>query len=185
MTWTNPSVLRKEGHNVGTIDRIGIRRIEVERTTVISALSFDAVVAKLAAAVGHPDMAAFAREVAGARTPEDLERIVNAATGRAGLMQMAYFDLGEVLRKASGESAPQIVRLVIGNPLIMKEMVKHVPDAGSYAPVTVLIDQRPDGVYLSYDLMASLLAPYGNAKASAVAEQLDEKVVALLTSAAE
>jgi hypothetical protein len=38
---------------------------------------------------------------------------------------------------------------------------------------------------MSYDLTASLLAPYGNAKASAVAKQLDEKVLALLTSAAE
>jgi hypothetical protein len=37
----------------------------------------------------------------------------------------------------------------------MKEMVKNVPDAGSYAPVTVLIDERPDGVHLSYDKMES------------------------------
>jgi hypothetical protein len=29
----------------------------------------------------------------------------------------------------------------------MKEMVKHVPDAGSYAPVTVLVDERADGVH--------------------------------------
>lgn len=100
-------------------------------------------------------------------------------------MEMAHFDIGEVLRKELGERAPRVLRLVIGNPLIMKEMVKHVPDAASYAPVTVLIDQRPDGVYLSYDLMVSLLAPYGNAEALAVARQLDDKVVALLTAAAE
>ena len=36
-------------------------------------------------------------------------------------------------------------------------MAKHVPDAGSYAPVTVLVDERADGVHLSYDKMASLL----------------------------
>ena len=51
-------------------------------------------------------------------------------------------------------------RRVIGNPLIIKEMAKRVPDAGSYAPVTVLVDERPDGVHISYDRMASLLAPY-------------------------
>ena len=67
----------------------------------------------------------------------------------------------------------------------MKEMVKYVPDAASYAPVTVLIDERHDGVRLSYDLMASLLAPYRSTHASAVARQLDDKVVALLTDAAE
>jgi histidyl-tRNA synthetase len=43
----------------------------------------------------------------------------------------------------------------------MKEMAKHVPEAGSYAPVTVLLDERGDAVHLSYDTMASLLSPYG------------------------
>jgi uncharacterized protein (DUF302 family) len=100
-------------------------------------------------------------------------------------MEMARFDIGAVLRKELGERAPKSVRLVIGNPLIMKEMVTHVPDAASYAPVTVLIDERADGVYMSYDLMASFLAPYGSAQASAVAAQLDETIMALLTAAAE
>ena len=169
---------------MSTIDRIGIRHVDVERTTVISAQPFDAVVSKLAAAIGHPDMSEFARDVAAANTSADLQRVVNAATGDAGLMEMARFDIGEVLRKEIHD-APKSLRLVIGNPLIMKEMVKHVPDAASYAPVTVLIDQRPAGVYVSYDLMASLLAPYGNAEALAVARQLDDKVMALLTAAAE
>jgi uncharacterized protein (DUF302 family) len=170
---------------VSIIDRIGIRRVAVERTTVISGQPFDAVLAKIAAAIGHPDMSAFGRDVVAARTSADLERIVEAATGPAGLMQMAHFDIGEVLRKELGNRAPKSVRLVIGNPLIMKAMVTHVPDAASYAPVTVLIDERAEGVFLSYDLMASFLAPYGNAEASAVARQLDEKVLALLTAAAE
>jgi len=166
------------------IDRMGIRQVAVERTTITSQQPFDAVVARLTAAVGHPDMAAFARDVVSARNSTDLERIVNAAIGAAGLMEMAHFDIGEVLRKELGNDAPKSVRLIIGNPLIMKEMVKHVPDAASYAPVTVLIDERADGVYLSYDLTASFLAPYGNAQASAVAAQLDEKIVDLLTRVA-
>jgi len=66
----------------------------------------------------------------------------------------------------------------------MKRMAEHVPDAGSYAPVTILIDERQDGVHLSYDLMASFLAPYGNLAASQVARDLDSKVEALLTAAA-
>ena len=170
---------------MSAIDRIGIRRVSIERATVISAQSFDAVLAKLAAAVGHPNMSAFGRDVAAARTSADLERIVQSATGPAGLMEMAHFDIGEVLRKDVGDGAPKNVRLVIGNPLIMKEMVKHAPDAASYAPVTLLIDERADGVCLSYDLMASFLAPYGNAQASAIAAQLDEKVLAILTAIAE
>jgi hypothetical protein len=72
----------------------------------------------------------------------------------------------------------------MGNPLIMMEMAKHVPDAGSYAPVTVLVDERPDGVHLSYDRMASFLATYGNVDALRVAENLDNKVETLLREAA-
>jgi hypothetical protein len=37
-------------------------------------------------------------------------------------------------------------------------MVKHVPDAGTYASVTILVDERPDSVHLSYDRMTSFLA---------------------------
>jgi uncharacterized protein (DUF302 family) len=77
-----------------------------------------------------------------------------------------------------------MVRLVIGNPLIMQQMAKYVPDAGSYAPVTVLVDERSDGVHLSYDRMTSFLAPYGNSDALAVAHNLDKKVEDLLLEAA-
>ena len=66
----------------------------------------------------------------------------------------------------------------------MKEMAKHVPDAGSYAPVTVLVDERADGVHLSYNRMASLLAPYENNAALNVARDLDAKVEDLLRQAA-
>jgi hypothetical protein len=66
----------------------------------------------------------------------------------------------------------------------MKQMAEHVPDTASYAPVTILIDEREDGVHLTYDLMASFLAPYGNLAALKVARDLDAKVQALLTAAA-
>ena len=77
-----------------------------------------------------------------------------------------------------------MIRFVIGKPLSMKEMAKHVPDAGSYAPVTVLVDERADGVHLSYDRMASLLAPYGDLDALQVARNLDKKIEDLLRQAA-
>jgi hypothetical protein len=93
-------------------------------------------------------------------------------------------DLGGVLRKRIGTEAWRSLRLVVGNPIIMSSMVEHVPDAGSYAPVTILIDERADGVHLSYDRMASFLAPYGNPIALKIAQDLDSKVEALLTAAA-
>jgi hypothetical protein len=50
--------------------------------------------------------------------------------------------------------------------------------------VTILIDERPDGVHLSYDRMASFHATYGNAEALKVARALDSKVEELLEAAA-
>jgi uncharacterized protein (DUF302 family) len=99
-------------------------------------------------------------------------------------MLFMELDHGAVLRKETGRDTPRIVRFIIGNPLIMKEMAKHVPDAGSYAPVTVLVDERADGVHLSYDKMESLLAPYGNRDALEVARELDRKIEKILEQAA-
>ena len=115
---------------------------------------------------------------------EEIEALVHNAIGPSDFMEFIRFDLGEVLRKDRGKQAPRSLRLVIGNPLIMKQMVDHVPDAGSYAPVTILIDERTDGVHLSYDRMASLLASYGGGEALEVARKLDAKVERLLSAVA-
>src|SRR5215475_12981647 len=121
-------------------------------------------------------MVEFVNEIKSARTFVELERKVHKSLGRTGLMMFRELDHGAILRQETGLDVPKILRLVIGNPLIMKEMAKHVPDAGSYAPVTILVDERPDSVQMSYDRMASLLAPYGNPEALAVARELDSKI---------
>src|SRR5215831_4691007 len=160
------------------------KQINVERFSVISRKSFQDVLAVLDEGVGHPDMNAFRESIGAATTLSELERVIQPAIGPSGFMEFIRFDHGEVVHKGKAAGGPGIVRLVIGNPLIMKQMVQHLADAGSYAPVTILVDERPDGVHLSYDRVASLLAPYGNMEASKVARELDSKVEALLTSAA-
>src|SRR5262249_47144224 len=161
-----------------------VRKIEVERFSIVTSKGFDDVVAALNAAIGHPDMAEFWRSTYRTRSLTELESTIQKAVGKAGLMLFAEFDHGTIIRKETGRDTPRIIRLVIGNPLIMKEMAQHVPDAGSYAPVTVLIDERMDGVHLSYDRMASLLAPYENRDALEVARNLDTKVEDLLRRSA-
>ena len=99
-------------------------------------------------------------------------------------MQFVEFDHGMIVRKGTEHRTSRIIRLVIGNPLIMKEMAKRVPDAGSYAPVTVLVAERADGVHISYDKMASLLTPYGDRDALSLARDLDAKVEDVLRQAA-
>lgn len=120
--------------------------VQLRRFSVVSSRPFEEIVRRLTATIGHPDMNAFHSAVAAARTVADLEAVVQGVIGSSDLMEFVRFDAGEVLRKERGGQGPKIVRLVVGNPLVMKEMVKTVPDAASYAPVTILVDERADGV---------------------------------------
>lgn len=139
---------------------------------------------RVTATIGNPGIGDFRSAVAATRTTSELETVVQSAVGSSDLMEFIRFDAGEILRKEQGLEAPKILRLVIGNPIIMKEMVKRVPDAASYAPITILVDERSDGVHLSYDSLASLIAPYGNQEALTVAKDLDWKIERLLEQAA-
>lgn len=159
-------------------------KIAVERFKVLSSRPFDAVVTALKSAVGQPDWNQFVRSSQAATSASDFERVVQCGLGRTGFMLFAEFDLGAVLRRESKSNASKTVRFQGSNPLIMKEMVKHAPDAGSYAPITILVDERPDGVHLSYDWMESYKLSYGGTEALAVARDLDAKITTLLRDCA-
>ena len=161
-----------------------IRKIEIERFSLTSSKQFDEVIAGVNAAIGQPNMAEFGRLTHEARSFAELKSAVEKGLSEAGLMLFMQLDHGAVVRKETGRETPKMIRFIIGNPLIIKEMAKHVPDAGSYAPVTVLVDERADGVHLSYDRMASFLAPYGNSAALEVARNLDKKIENILRQAA-
>ncbi len=160
------------------------RTFTAERFTVTTTRPFSHVVGDIGRAVGHPNIAELSRRMEQASTAEDLERIVQGSSGPSGFIEFARFDFGAVLRKGGYPGARNSLRLVLGNPLIMKEMLRTVPDAGSYAPVTVLIDERDSVVQLAYDRLASLLEPYGDPHALQVAQDLDAKVEGLLRMAA-
>jgi len=158
--------------------------VEVERFSLTSSRPFDKILAAIKAAVGHPNMVEFAKRTAAVSKFPEFESIVREGLGKTGLMLFMELDQGAVIRKATGRDKPRMARLIIGNPLIMQQMARHVPDAGSYAPVTVLVDERSDGVHISYDRMASLLGPYRNSEALTVSRDLDKKVETLLSEVA-
>jgi uncharacterized protein (DUF302 family) len=161
-----------------------IRHVDIERFSVVSTKPFEQVVARVSDALGHPDMRAMTSGVREAKTYSEVEALIHSMVGPSDLIEMLGLDIGEVLRKAAGPSAPRSFRFIAGNPVTMNKMVEHVPDAASYAPVTILVDERPDGVHLSYDRMVSHLRPYANEDALRVAASLDANVEALLLAAA-
>ena len=60
-------------------------------------------------------------------------------------------------------------------------MIRRLPAAGSYAPVTILIQELPgDETQVAHDTVASATVPNGDAAASQVARRLDIEVLGLL-----
>ncbi len=160
------------------------KQITVERFSVVSAKSFEEVLAGLDKGIGRPNMRVLHEQMAAASSFSEFQKVIGGAVGSADLMEFLRLDLGAAMQKDPQAKAYKIVRIIAGNPLIMKQMTEHVPDAGSYAPVTILVYESPDGVHLSYDTMASFLASYENRAALDVARDLDAKVMKLLAEAA-
>ena len=161
------------------------KQIAVERLTIVSSKPFEEILRVIDAAIGHPDVRELQKAIAAAKTYPEMEPLVHKAVGATNLMEFMRFDLGKVIGKGRPGDTPKSVRLLVGNPLIMRQMAELVPDAGSYAPVTILIDERADGVHLSYDshAMVSFLAPYKNMEALKIVKDLDLKVETLLATA--
>ena len=78
----------------------------MERFSVISSKPFEAVLAALKAAVGHPDMAEFAKAVKGEQTFAELEDSVRRGLGKTGLMMFMELDHGAILHKKTGLDTP-------------------------------------------------------------------------------
>ena len=68
---------------------ISTKRINVERVTVISRKSFQDVLSKFDAAVGHPNIEEFWKDVAAAKTKSEMEKVVQSALGPSGFMEFA------------------------------------------------------------------------------------------------
>lgn len=161
-----------------------ITPVPTERVAFLSRRPFDDVVAGVEGAVGRPDLRELFAGIAAAQSYEDLLKVVAPAVGPTGLMLFVKFNLGDVLGKGRPGPAPKSVRLLIGNPVTMRKMTELVPDAGAYAPITVLIDERADGTWLSYDRIGSSLQPYANVQALQIARELDNNVETILRKAA-
>ena len=159
-----------------------IKQLNIERVSYISQKPFSKVLEALDAALGHPKMDEMWQKLFKADTVADVEEIMRSCVGSSGLIEFLRFNHGDIVHKEKTGSKPRIVRFVVGDPSIMRRMAEHVPDAGSYAPVTILIDERSDGVHLTYDRMASFLATYENERALKVARELDAKVEGMLAS---
>ena len=142
-----------------------------------SAKSFDEVVAALLDDVGDEPVPIddFATRFA---TWEAYEREVQSHVGSSGFMLFATLDHGAWIKKTGIER--NLLRVVIGNPLIAITMLRHDVTAGLFAPVELLVaEEQPDRSSLTYVVPSSLMVVEENEPLRAAAVALDAKLAAL------
>jgi uncharacterized protein (DUF302 family) len=160
-----------------------IIEVRVQRHVITSERPISDVIDGIYSGISRPDIGVLLGKLETSGSYDQFSSLVREAQGSAGLMRFMELDLGVGLgldTQSPGE-AGRLVRLIAGNPVTLEEMARHVPDAGSYAPITILIQELPGkGSRVAYDSMVSALAPYHSAAASQVAERLDAEVLTLL-----
>jgi hypothetical protein len=158
--------------------------VAVRRHTFNSERPFPAVLDGIFGGISQPDIAALFGKLAVSASHEEFSSLVPQAQGSAGLMRFLQLDLDTALTldpQAQDWAGRRLVRLIAGNPVTIGQMTRHLPDAGSYAPVTILIEELPGGgTRVAYDTVTSAIARYRDAAASQVAERLDTEVLGLL-----
>ncbi len=147
--------------------------IAVRRHVLTSERPFQVVLDGIYTGISQPDLGALFATLAASASYEEFTALVRQAQGSAGLFRFWHLDLDTVLAldPQAHQAGRRLVRLIAGNPVTMGQMTRHLPAAGSYAPV------------VAYDTVASAIAPYGDAAASQVAQRLDSDVLALLRHA--
>jgi uncharacterized protein (DUF302 family) len=156
---------------------------QIERLCFISKRSFEEVLAGLYNAISRPNLDEFTQRLKQAHDLQDFTRIVDSAVGSSGLLEFLHLDLGAAIRVGSLKRPYRMIRIIAGNPMIMRSMTQSVPAAGSYAPITILIYQFDGDVFVCYDRLASQLAAYDNKEVWQIANDLDQKVIALIERA--
>ena len=158
--------------------------IPVRRHVLTSERPFQVVLDGIYAGISQPDIGALFAKLAASTSYEEFTALVRQAQGSAGLFRFWHLDDDHVLAldpQARHQAGRRLVRLIAGNPVTMGQMTRHLPAAGSYAPVTILIQELPGGgTQVAYDTVASAIAPYADAAASQVAQRLDTDVLGLL-----
>jgi hypothetical protein len=159
----------------------------VRRHVFDSERPFPDVLDAIFGGISQPDIEALFGKLAASTSYEQFSSIVGQAQGSAGLIRFMELDLDRALTldpQARDRAGYRLVRLIAGNPVTMGEMTRQVADAGSYAPVTILVEEQPaGGTRVAYDTVASAIAPYRDAAASQVAQRLDTEVLELLRQA--
>src|ERR1700734_1188227 len=129
--------------------------VAVRRHALTNSQPFSAVLDGILSSISRPDIGQLIRKRGASTSYEEFRSLVSRAQGGSSLMRFVQLDLDTAFThdpQARGHAGRRLVRLIAGNPVTMGEMTRHVPDSGSYAPITILLEEMRDGeTRVAYD----------------------------------
>ncbi len=110
-----------------------------------------------------------------------IEKVVNDAVGPHDFMLFQQYDWLPLLSAYDEGTGRKAKRVIFGNPLVARTMVRWDVKAGLFAPVSMLVteDEGGEGTTCMYDLPSSLMVWEGaenREELERAARELDEKM---------
>ena len=161
----------------------GTTRISVEHVVVASKRPYQQVIDALEARLGPVvNWDEILHQLMGAKISwEQLTKECEAQIGPSGLTR--FYQVGHSYLSLLGKSS-RVTQYTIGNPLLASSMTRHTPEAALYAPFKLVVYQDEEGrTFVAYDNFASLLAQYHNEEISRTAQEVQQKLAALVAEA--
>jgi uncharacterized protein (DUF302 family)/GNAT superfamily N-acetyltransferase len=151
--------------------------------TVPSSKPYEQVIRALESVLGEGNSRSFTEMVGATATWDEFVRGTEQRVGKSGFVIFAQIDHGAWMSRVPHDMKGKLY--VIGNPLIAKQMLEHVPEVGLYVPVRIYVHEDQRGTTkIDYDEVSPIFERFGNEKVNEVARELDQKLEELAKGAA-
>jgi len=157
-------------------------RVQIDHISLTVEKPFEQFQAALEEQLGLFDPAAYEGLKEGG-DPEAARARLESLVGPSGFMLFRTSDHGRVLRLVG--QPRKAIQYLLGNPLFAVEMTRYAIGAALYAPLRLLAYEAEEGkTCVEYDLPSSLFGQFGDERVDRIAESLDQKLEALIATAA-
>ena len=158
---------------------MSVQAIGVHRFTIRSSKQFDEVLQAIDASIGRPDTNVVMDEIAVANNDDQSQNVIDHAGGSSSVVEFCRIDLTPFIRFRRS------VRIIAGDPVVMRWMAGRIPEAAAYGTVAIQIDERGDGVRLAYDRIAAHVEEFEDKFVFEQARNLENRIESLLTAASQ
>jgi uncharacterized protein (DUF302 family) len=156
--------------------------ITIEHIVVESNQPYEKVIDALEARLGSKqDWEAIGRPLMAAHAPwEQIMQTIEEYIGTSGFALFYKIEHSPLLSLRGKTSRAS--QYTIGNPLLAVQITRHMPEAGLYAPLRLVVYEDEEGrTFVAYDSFVSLLVQYQREEIIQVAQQASHKLETLVT----